>query len=129
MNGLFNLGDFPLHSGGRSVFKIDCDALTDDDLAALAQIAVGLVGPFHQVASVPRGGDRFAEALRPYAIERAAPTPYHRLLVDDVLTTGASMKDAAKSLRSDGDTVQGLVIFARGRCPRWVQSLFTMKDA
>jgi len=38
---LFQFGDFSLHSGSKSKWKIECDALTDEDVEALAQATVG----------------------------------------------------------------------------------------
>jgi len=59
---LFQLGDFTLNSGAKSVWKIDCDALSDGDIAALARMVQILVGPFHSVEGIPRGGLRLAES-------------------------------------------------------------------
>ena len=35
---LFRHGQFTLHSGSQSAFKIDCDALTPDDIEALSKV-------------------------------------------------------------------------------------------
>lgn len=53
---LFKLGDFELHSGQRSNWKIDCDALTPADWRALAKMIVDRLAPFGAVEGVPRGG-------------------------------------------------------------------------
>jgi hypothetical protein len=111
---LFRLGDFTLHSGANASWKIDCDALTDADLACLAKMAAELLPPFGSVEGVPTGGLRFAAALRPYA------TFGPPLVADDVLTTGNSM-EAQRRGRPDA---LGVVIFARGPCPPWVTPLF-----
>jgi len=117
--GLFRSGYFRLHSGGQSEFKIDCDQLSDDDLRALALIGRLLVRPFGDVLAIPSGGTRFARQMLNYATE--GPT----LLVDDVLTTGQSMRDAwTDSGRPYFPS--GLVIFARGPCPFWVTPIFSM---
>lgn len=103
---------FVSHSGLNLDFKIDCDALSDADIAALAAIIARRV-EFGSVLGIPRGGLRLAKALEPYA--SVGP----RLIVDDVLTTGASMEAARMS---DADI--GVVIFARGPCPDWVTPVF-----
>lgn len=115
---LFRLGEFALSSGRPSRLKIDCDALGDDDIEALALLVRHLVGPFSSVEGVPRGGVRLAEALRMYEIDGP------HLIVDDVLTTGAGMVRAAKACGKPAFV--GAVIFARGPCPAWVEPVFRL---
>lgn len=122
---LFQLGDFTLNSGEKSVFKIDCDALTGHDLIALALMASKVLGPFRRfgkVVSVPKGGDQLAALMEGYVTAGHPAT----LIVDDVLTTGGSMNRAREKLNDQGVGVFGLVIFARGHCPSWVEPLFQM---
>lgn len=119
---LFNSGTFRLHSGGESSFKIDCDALTDEDLAALA-LQVARRWRFRSVYGVPRGGTRFAEALKPYALP-CVELP--RLIVDDVFTTGQSMNAARNSPWSTRNDDIGVVIFARQPTPDWIYSIFQL---
>lgn len=121
---LFNYGDFTLHSGGGSTFKIDCDALTDNDLQALARIAVNILPPFGEVYGIPRGGERLAEALKPYATAGDKTL----LIVDDVLTTGASIIGEFRKRAVNYQSITSLVIFNRSG-GKWlnghlVQSLF-----
>ncbi len=116
---MFRDGDFVAHSGRTLPWKIDCDALTDDDLACLAKLVGGRFPVFSEVIGVPRGGLRFAEALRPYAVAEAPMT----IVVDDVLTTGRSMEDARKSIKGPSC---GIVIYARGPLPRWVKAVFVV---
>jgi len=111
---LFQSGAFTLHSGASSDFKIDCDALTDADWAALAAWVAPSLPPFGDVVGVPEGGHAFARALRPYV------TSGPSVLVDDVLTTGASMEQHRTS-----DNMRGLVLFARGEPPSWVRAIFS----
>lgn len=115
---LFRLGRFTLHSGSESKFKIECDALTEGDLEALAWLIAKKMPPFLRVEGVPRGGLGLASKLERYADAKAKLT----LIVDDVCTTGASMEKQRKG-RSD---VIGAVIFTRGECPTWVLPLFRM---
>jgi hypothetical protein len=112
---VFEYGDYRLHSGGDSCFRIDCTALTYYDLCALASMIVPSLKPFGQVYGIPRGGVRFADVLQSYS------TIGPRLVVDDVLTTGASMQ--AEWMQGD----QGLVIFARTNLvPEWIRPIFSM---
>lgn len=115
---LFKFGFIELHSGGRSNFKIDCDALTDGDINTLAHlIAKGF--RFSKVVGIPTGGDRLAYALQKWTKEYGP-----LLIVDDVLTTGNSMeKEKAKYPYLH---VLGVVIFARGPYPSWIYPMFDM---
>ena len=119
--GLFQYGDFVLNSGAKTKWKIDCDDLTLRDIKTLAFMGAQLLPRFGGVAGVPKGGLLFAEAMRAYTSEG----PW--LGVDDVLTTGASMERVRAKL-STVDPVLGIVIFARGPFPDWVQAIFTMPE-
>lgn len=121
-NTLFRLGEFKAHSGRILPWKIECDALTDGDLATLAHIAHDLVGPWSGVIGVPTGGLRFAEACAVLSTD-VGPV----LIVDDVLTTGGSMEEYRAKVDMTG--TKGLVIFARGQCAGWVTPIFTMSEA
>lgn len=85
---LFQLGPFTLPSGETTHFKIECDALTEDDWKALARLAVELLPPFGRVEGVPRGGIPFADALQQYT----TPNDETLLIADDVWVTGISWK-------------------------------------
>jgi orotate phosphoribosyltransferase len=120
---LFRLGDFTLASGKESPFKIDCDALSPSDWAALAKLAAGILPPFSIAIGVPTGGSAFAEALN----EHRANDPGRLLpilLCDDVLTTGGSME--RMRLECNDLDIIGVVAFARGECPNWVTPLFSL---
>ena len=114
---LFRRGDFTLHSGGRSNFRIDCDALTDNDWETLAVLIASKV-TFGVVIGVPTGGFMLAQKLAPY-ITKGGGT----LIVDDVLTTGISMEE----MRKNYPGAIGIVVFARGKCPDWITPLFQMR--
>jgi hypothetical protein len=114
---LFRLGDFKLHSGGQSDFKIECEGLDDDDLDAIAYMLAKLLPPFGLVEGVPHGGLGLAQAMSKWA----GGPPNRLLIVDDVLTTGASMEE-----QREGRDAYGAVIFARGPCASWILPLFTM---
>jgi orotate phosphoribosyltransferase len=119
--GLFVTGDFTLHSGAKSRWKIDCDVLTDDDWDTLAVIALERLPPFRITVGIPQGGMKFARALQRYATNRE-DDPI--LLCDDVLTTGRSFYDA----RNGGAEykVIGVAAFGRGYPPAWVKVIFQM---
>lgn len=117
---LFQSGEFALHSGDKSTWKIDCDALTPEDMETLADIAVQMLPPFSRALGVPTGGEAFAAALNARSSEDG-PT----LIVDDVLTTGKSMEDYRMIF---SEPTIGIVIFARGAAPSWVMPLFWMMD-
>lgn len=120
---LFNIGHFPLHAGGFSNFKIDCDYLTDEDIDAIAnQLTIRLPG-FSIVEGIPRGGLRLAEAMRKYAIPYQPIRHQTVLIVDDVWTTGMSM-EKQRDFRTG---VIGAVIFARSDTPEWVTPLFRLE--
>lgn len=131
--GLFCYGNFKLHSGSETFFKINCDALTDEDLDTLVALIMEKVTWFAKVEGVPTGGLRLAEKLAKYAkgeyaetrvMGRADGKIYNTplLIVDDVLTSGASMEE-----QRAGRKAQGVVIFARGKCPDWVKPIFQME--
>jgi len=117
MNSLFNFGDFPLHSGGRSNFKIDCDHLTDDDLESLAALAASRY-QWSYALGIGTGGSRFACVLAQYNTKDDNDP---RVIVDDVLTTGGSME--AERAKIHGESF-GLVIFARSQPAEWIRPLF-----
>jgi len=121
MAGLFQTGDFTLHSGAKSGWKIECDALTDGDIEALALMLSERLGPFKEVVGVPRGGLRIADAVRKYV---TTYTGNPVLIVDDVLTSGGSMNELRRSYSTQ--PVIGAVLFARGETPVWVTALFQM---
>lgn len=116
---LFNYGDFTLHSGAKSSFKIDCDALTDEDIEAIAKMLMEILPPFGNVEGIPTGGLRLAEALKPYCTPGAKSTrgsyrDSEWLIVDDVATTGKSIWDAMQKKEEEiGSRVNGAVIFDR----------------
>jgi len=114
---MFESGNFRLHSGDQSLWKINCDCLSTDDWATLAALAGDRLR-FSAVVGIPQGGLAFAEGCRKYA-DLSQPLPV--LIVDDVLTTGASMEEF--KARTKGPVI-GCVVFARGPCPDWVTPIF-----
>lgn len=127
---LFKKTDFRMHSGGLAHYKIECDALTDEDLDTLAFIIAQKgreltreeSSGIREVYGVPRGGTRLANAMQPYLDTRWGKI---RLIVDDVLTTGRSMEQA--KIDKGWSDAFGVVIFARGGCPDWIKPIFSMQ--
>lgn len=116
--GLFIKEKVQLNSGKISNFKIECDALTDEDWECLAYLASKKI-KFKSVVSVPTGGDTFAKYLSEYTIDdETLPT----LICDDVLTSGGSMERKKSELNINN--VIGVVAFTRGTCPDWITPLF-----
>jgi hypothetical protein len=115
-DSLFQLGSFRLSSGDESSFRINAHRLTSNDWETLAHLAVPLVPPFGRVIGVPTGGVPFADALRPYATHGPV------LVVDDVLTTGASIRKAAQ----DHEDPILLVAFSRASSHPDVSAVFTL---
>lgn len=127
MVNLFERGKFTSNAGLTLDFKIDCDALSDEDIETLAEV-IGKGMGFSKAISVPRGGDRLTAALEKYE-----DISYDTILiVDDVLTTGGSMERVKKQVMHDFsdeyDEIVGIVIFARGECPDWIETVFQLWD-
>lgn len=118
---MIEYGSFIGHSGLMLPWKVNCDALTDEDWAGLAQI-VRAQFSFSQVMGIPRGGLKFAAALKPY---RALKGPL--LLVDDVMTTGRSMEEyRARCPFHPTMPTKGVVVFSRGPVPDWIHPIFVV---
>ena len=115
---LFIKKDWVMHSGGTAHNKIECDALTDEDIDCLAFI-IAQKGKFCDIHGIPNGGVRLANSLRKFVDKEGV-----RLIVDDVLTTGSSMEEAKQKL-GWSDAV-GVVLFARGQCADWIRPVFQM---
>lgn len=119
---LFQSGDFVLASGERSMWKIECDALSSAEWECLARMLVDRLPTFGWVFGVPRGGLPLADALEPYA---NGDDP--GLVVDDVWTTGGTMRAFRDAKYGDlAHGVLGAVVFARGPVDPWVTPLFSM---
>lgn len=113
---LFVDSEFTGHAGGKLKFKIECDALSDEDIETIASI-IARSYTFRSVHGIPRGGLRLAKALQKHCSAEGSV-----LIVDDVLTSGASMEEAKKKIGS----AIGIVIFARGIRPNWVKAVFEL---
>lgn len=111
-----------LHSGQESFWKIECDALTDEELEWFAKAISIIVEPFGYVEYVPTGAKRIAEKMERY-IQSGHPTV---LIVDDVLTTGNSMENFRKDVqtRYPDVTIIGATMFNRSLSTfGWIKSV------
>lgn len=118
---LFQTGRFTLASGEWSCFKIECDALSDKEIWALASLLKDVLPRYGQVEGVPTGGERLASAMRGWSYGSGHPT----LIVDDVYTTGGSIE----AHRAGRRNVIGAVLFARRPVRHgWVTALFTLAE-
>jgi orotate phosphoribosyltransferase len=122
-NMLFKHGNFTSHAGKALSWKIDCDALTDDDWGCAANL-IGRTYQFKRVVGIPTGGLKLAKLLEPYCDPKNA---WKTLIVDDVFTTGKSMEDMKNSLGSP-ISCRGVVLFARGKLPSWIDAIFTVGE-
>jgi len=122
---MIELGDFTLHSGKKSWWKIILDNLTDEEIYHISEKIVEVVGPYSMAVSVPTGGDRLAQELNCWPLDPSAPV----LIVDDVYTTGESIKKIAEPFVASGIPVKGVVVFTRNsNLPEWVQALFLVTE-
>lgn len=121
MRDWIGLANITLNSGRESKFKIECDYLTQLEVAAMCQLLAAILPPFGAVSGVPTGGLKVEKAMRPYI------TKGPLLIVDDVWTTGGSVKRHAATLTPDkGYPGHTAVLFARGPTPKGVTALFTI---
>ena len=124
---LFQSVDFVSHSGLELKWKIECDALSDPEWFTISQMIMEISVPFKEAIGIPRGGTKLGSLLNQYGTgKRKDPI----LLVDDVLTTGESMKQfkTKRSWRYPSDYI-GWVVFARNECPDWVTALFQIPSS
>jgi hypothetical protein len=123
MTDLFQSGKFKLHSGKIRGWKIECDNLSDQEIETMVKMAIPRLPSFTALVSVPRGGDRIVKALVPY-LNKATGVKPRRLIVDDVLTTGNSIKDRRDQYK-DQIMTYGFVLFScKGNLPGWIIPLF-----
>jgi len=126
---LFQKLDFISHAGIPMSWKIECDAITDDEWRCLAKMVMDhQTRPFYKAVGIPRGGLKFAEAMNEYA---SGNDTDQIMICDDVFTTGTSMLDFIKEEYPMWSMGQGYrwVVFARKPSnvnPYHTKALFTM---
>ena len=128
---LFQDGDFKSHAGLPLKWKLECDAITDEEWRCIAKMVMDYqVQPFYKAVGIPRGGLKFAEAMNEYASGDPAD---QTMICDDVFTTGTSFQDFIKENYPDWLGAMGYrwVVFARKPSfvhPHNVKALFTMPE-
>ena len=121
---LFQSVDFKSHAGLDLSWKIEMDALEDEEWVTISQMILELSEPFREAIGIPRGGTRLGKLLNQHGTgEKDNPI----LIVDDVLTTGGSMEEFKRKRTFRNPTQYiGWVVFARGYPPEWCKALFQM---
>lgn len=118
---------FISHAGNELQYKIECDALTDEDWECVAYIIAKEKNiRFGSIIGVAQGGLKLAKACARYLDPMLSALDV--LIVDDVLTTGSSMeksKEQANSIKGIR-SIQGAVLFARGECAEWITPICQM---
>ena len=114
---LFIREDFISHAGLTLTWKVECDALTDNDYEALAKIVSEKLS-FRDVKGIPRGGIPFEKALKPDCTnDENDPL----LIADDVYTTGTSMREVYE------EGAIGIVVFARNEITDdWIKAIWQL---
>ena len=128
MRDLFELGDFTLHSGAKSEWRINEEALSDKSIEAAAYLLSKRLPPFEECYGIPKGGIRLMRVMRTLSKEDKGHGTL--LIVDDVLTTGWSMHVKRQELliSHSSKRIVGAVIFARGPCAGWITPLWNLKE-
>ena len=123
---LFQEEDFIGHSGGQLHWKIEMDALEDEEWKCIARMIMEIeTRPFCSAIGIPRGGLKLSVYLNDYSTQDEND-PY--LICDDVLTTGGSMdyfiNQYFRNRKPQG--YFGWVVFARTQPAEWIKPLFQM---
>ena len=93
---LFQDGDFKSHAGLPLKWKLECDAITDEEWRCIAKMVMDYqVQPFYKAVGIPRGGLKFAEAMNEYASGDPAD---QTMICDDVFTTGTTLKEINRAI-------------------------------
>ena len=148
---LFQKVDFKSSAGLDLTWKIECDAISDDEWKCIATMIMERANPFRSAIGVPTGGIKLAELLNEYGTGSYLDPV---CIVDDVLTTGKSMEEykvraikdeeerisicktytgvtrskAEQDIITNGSKTSpvGWVVFARNHPAEWISSLFYM---
>jgi ComF family protein len=108
--------DVPLHWRRRMIRGFNQSRLLADDLAAIT----GHSHPVHLLRRVRHTPtqtsrtyrERAANVKDAFAIRTNVPIPKHVLLIDDVITTGATIDECARTLKAAGVEWVGALSFA-----------------
>ena len=119
---LFQKVDFESHAGLDLSWKIEMDALSENEWKCITHMIMELSQPFRAAIGIPRGGVKLGQYLNEHSTQKEED-PY--LIVDDVMTTGGSMTEYKKEHFKDKFSI-GWVVFARSHVPIWCDALFRM---
>ena len=125
---LFCSIDFKSHAGLDLSWKIEMDALSENEWFTIARMILEISLPFHSAIGIPRGGVLLGELLNKYGTGKEEDPI---CIVDDVLTTGMSMDTYREEMdieRWQKSCALGWVVFARVRPPKWIKALFQMNS-
>ena len=122
---LFQSVNFKSHSGLNLTWKIEMDALSEQDWFTIKKMIMEITPPFREAVGIPRGGVKLGDLLNEHATGKEGDPI---CIVDDVLTTGGSMEYFLTQYQRNRRpfTAIGWVVFARTECPPWVKALFQM---
>ena len=123
---LFRSIDFKSHAGLDLSWKIEMDALSENEWFTIARMILEISPPFHSAIGIPRGGVLLGELLNKHGTGKESD-PF--CIVDDVFTTGKSMVDYREEMdieRWQKSCALGWVVFARIKTPKWITALFQM---
>jgi len=120
---LFQQYNYTGHAGDSLTWKIECDALSDDEWKILANTLLTYEKrPFRVAVGIPRGAVKLGNALNVFA---TGESHHPVLVVDDVYTTGTSFREF-KDKHYPNEHIMQWVIFARKPTTNNVNALFTM---
>ena len=122
---LFQSVNFKSHSGLNLTWKIEMDALSEQDWFTIKKMIMEITPPFREAVGIPLGGVKLGDLLNEHATGKEGDPI---CIVDDVLTTGGSMEYFLTQYQRNRRpfTAIGWVVFARTQCPPWVKALFQM---
>ena len=121
---LFQKVDFISHAGIPMSWKIECDAISNDEWSALAKMIMEYqTEPFRAAVGIPRGGVLLGYALNKYA---SGDPDHPYLIADDVYTTGTSFREFCEQQSHVQSEVYCWAVFARKPTTDGVRALFTM---
>ena len=151
---LFQKVDFKSSAGLDLSWKIECDAISDDEWECIATMIMEKAKPFRSAIGVPRGGVKLAEILNEYGTGSDLDP---ECIVDDVLTTGKASEECRnKTIKDEEERISickqfvgvtrtkaeqdiivngskvdpvGWVVFARNQPAKWISSLFHMSSS
>ena len=120
MAELFQEGVFTSSSGAKLPWKFECDAISAAGWEFFAKRVSEQIW-IRTLLFVPTGGREFYDALLPHK----DPNGEYIVIVDDVLTTGASMEKVRREngRYMKGVPVIGVVAFARTKPASWIKPI------